>query len=172
MERQDFSLVEALEYFKAYVLHSHITSYVPSGVVNDILTQTNPDGKRSKWIVVILEYDMEINPTKLIKGQGLAKLMAESNFHALDINFVAALEQEDLATPKVSENFVTSPWCVDIVYVLQNLQASPSLRKTKAIFLKLKVVKFYILDQALYWKDVGGILLNCLLKDEEDKIMK
>jgi len=46
------------------------------------------------------------------------------------------------------------------------------LKKTKVRFLKLKALKFCILDEALYWKDVGGILLNCLLKDEEDKIME
>jgi hypothetical protein len=35
----------------------------------------------------------EIKPTKLIKGQGLEKLMAESNFHALDINFLATVDE-------------------------------------------------------------------------------
>ena len=44
------------------------------------------------WIAVILEYDLEIKPTKLIKGQGLARLMAESNFEALDINMINALD--------------------------------------------------------------------------------
>ena len=38
---------------------------------------------------------MEIKPTKLIKGQGLAKLMAESNLHALDINLIAAMSEEN-----------------------------------------------------------------------------
>jgi len=28
------------------------------------------------------------------------------------------------------------------------------------------------MDQALYWKDVGGILLNYLLEDEADKMME
>lgn len=55
---------------------------------------------------------------------------------------------------------------------MQNLQAPPSLAKTKACFLKLKVVKFCILDQDLYCKDAGGILLNFLLKYEEDKVME
>jgi hypothetical protein len=36
--------------------------------VKDILTQLDPEGKRGKWIVVLLEYDLEIKPTKLIKG--------------------------------------------------------------------------------------------------------
>jgi len=35
-----------------------------------------------------LEYYIEIKPTKLIKGQGLAKLMAESNYQALDITLL------------------------------------------------------------------------------------
>jgi hypothetical protein len=42
--------------------------------VKDILTQPDPKGKRGKWIVVLLEYDLEIKPTKLIKGQGISKL--------------------------------------------------------------------------------------------------
>jgi hypothetical protein len=95
MEKQAFSLVKAIKDFRVYILHSHIIAYVPNSVVKDILTQNSPDGKRGKWIVVILEYDIEIKPTKLIKGQGLAKLMVESNFHALDINFLAALDEQE-----------------------------------------------------------------------------
>ena len=76
MEKQAYALVKALKDFRVYILHSHIIAYVPSTVVKDILSQ-DPNGKRRKWIVVILEYDLEIKPTKLIKGQGLAQLMAE-----------------------------------------------------------------------------------------------
>ena len=65
---------------------------MPHSVVIDILTQ-DPDGKIGKWIVVILEYELEIKPTKLIKGQGLAKLMVESNFQALDINMFNTLDE-------------------------------------------------------------------------------
>ena len=72
MEKQAFALVKALKDFRVYILHSHIISFVPNLVVKDILTQ-DPDGKRGKWIAVILEYDLEIKPTKLIKGQGLAR---------------------------------------------------------------------------------------------------
>ena len=61
-------------------------------MVKEILSQ-DPDGKRGKWIATILEYDLEIKPKKLIKGQGLAQLMAESNLQALDINMVGALDE-------------------------------------------------------------------------------
>jgi hypothetical protein len=173
MEKQDFSLVKAIKYFRVYILHSHTIAYVPNAVVKDILTQDNPDGRRGKWIVVILEYDIEIKPTKLIKGQGLAKLMDESNFHALDINFLAAVdEQEEQETPNVKEVFLNSPWYADLIFVLHNLQAPPGLTKTKARFIKLKALKYCILDENLYWKDPGGILLNFLLKDEADKVLQ
>jgi hypothetical protein len=173
MEKQAFALVKAIKDFRVYILHSHTIAYVPNAVVKDILTQDNPDGRRGKWIAVILEYDIEIKPTKLIKGQGLAKLMAESNFHALDINFLAAVdEQEEQATPHVREVFSNSPWYADLIFVLHNLQAPPGLTKTKDRFLKLKALKFCIMDGNLYWKDAGGIFLNCLLKDEADKALQ
>ena len=77
MEKQALVLVKAIKDFRVYILYSHIISYVPNLVVKDILTQNGPDGKRGKWIATILEYDIEIKPTKLIKCQGLAKLMVE-----------------------------------------------------------------------------------------------
>ena len=105
MEKQAFALVKALKDFRVYILHSHIISFVPNSVVKDIITQ-DLDGKRGKWIVVILEYDLEIKPNKLIKDQGLARLMAESNFEALDINMLDALdEQEEFSTPIVEDHF-------------------------------------------------------------------
>ncbi len=80
MEKQAFALVKAIKDFRVYILYSHIIAYVPNLVVEDILTQGGPYGKKGKWIATILEYDIEIKPTKLIKGQGLVKLMAESNY--------------------------------------------------------------------------------------------
>ena len=95
MEKQAFSLVKAIKYFRVYILHSHIISYVPNVVVKYILTRDNPDGRKGKWIVVILEYYIDIKPNKIIKGQGLAKLMVESNFHSLDINFIDVVDEQE-----------------------------------------------------------------------------
>jgi hypothetical protein len=120
----------------------------------------------------MLEYDMEINPTKLVKGQGLEKLMAQSNFDLLGINSIAIFSVDAKPTPQVSQNFLSSPWYSDLIYILQNLQAPPDLSKTKAIFFKLKAVKFCIIDGFFYWKDPRVALLNCLLEDEAKQIIK
>ena len=68
IKKQALALVKALKDFRVYILHSHILAYVPNVVVKDVLMQTDPEGRRGKWIVALLEYDVEIKPTKLIKG--------------------------------------------------------------------------------------------------------
>jgi ribonuclease HI len=68
VEKQAYALVKSLKAFRVYVLHSKIIAYVPSTSVKDILIQPDIDGRRGKWIAKILEFDLEIKPTKLIKG--------------------------------------------------------------------------------------------------------
>ena len=87
MEKQAYACVKALKEFKVYILHSHSIVFVPSTAIKDILTQAETDGRRAKWIAILLKYDIEIKPTKLVKGQGLAKLMIHSNCEALGVNF-------------------------------------------------------------------------------------
>jgi hypothetical protein len=53
------------------------------------LIQPDSDGRRGKWLAKIQEYDLELKPTKLVKGKGLEKLLAESNFRALGINLLS-----------------------------------------------------------------------------------
>ena len=69
--------MKALKIFRIYVLHSKVISFVPNAAVKDVLTQPDSEGKRGRWIAKIMEYDVEIRPTKLVKGQGLDKLLVE-----------------------------------------------------------------------------------------------
>ena len=68
MEKQAYALVKALKDFRVYILHSHIISHVTTSAVKGILTQPDLEGRREKWIATLLEYDIDIRPTKLIKG--------------------------------------------------------------------------------------------------------
>ena len=117
MEKQAYALVKALKYFRIYILHSHIISYVPSNVVKSILTQPDPEGRRAKWNAVILEYDIEIKPTKLIKGQGLDKMMIDSHYDSLHLNFLASQSNQLDVDMQVIPDFALSPWYADIVYM-------------------------------------------------------
>jgi len=52
------------------------------------------------------------------------------------------------------------------------LQAPPELSEKKARLLKLKETNFCMVNQALYSKDPGGILLSYLLEEEVENTIK
>ena len=69
------------------------------------------------------------------------------------------------------ERYLLSPWYKDIVYFLQTLQCPPNMEKYEMRDFKLKSIKYCILNQTLYWKYLGGIVLNCVDENESHKIM-
>ena len=145
-------MVKALKFFRIYVLHSKFISYVPNAVVKDVLTQPDSEGKRGKWIAKIMEYDVDIRPTKLVKGQGLAKLLAESNCQALGLHVMAKeLAQEEdqaiLEREKIMDYYSASTWYADIVYFLLFLQCPEHLDRKAARYLKLKATKYCLVEE-------------------------
>eukprot|EP00253_Pinus_taeda_P007734 PITA_07734 len=64
----EHTMAAALKEFRVYILHSHVLAYVLNAAVKDVLVQADPEGRRGKWIAALLEYDIEIKPTKLVKG--------------------------------------------------------------------------------------------------------
>ena len=128
--------------------------------------QLDTEGKRGRWIEKILEFDIEIKPTKLIKGQGLGRLMADSNCKVLNLSLT------DINVPQFDGKLIPypdlfeSPWYQDIVYFLKNLSCPLEMEKSKKRALKLKAIKYCIIGQGLYWKDSSGLLLKCLDEDE------
>jgi hypothetical protein len=116
MEKQAYAMVKALKTFRTYVLHSKIITYVPTSYIKDILVQSDSDGKRGRWLAKIQEFNLEIKPTKLVKGQGLEKLLAESNFRVLSINNLQGYEEgvdmnefnEPTSEIRIEEKFVSS----------------------------------------------------------------
>jgi len=72
---------------------------------------------------------------------------------------------------QINSKLAECSWYKDVIYFLQNLQPPVGLEKAKVRSLKLKVVKYCIVDHVLYWKDPTGILLKCLDVEEAKKIM-
>ena len=54
-----------------------------------------------------MEYDVEIKPTKLVKGHGLARLLAYSNCESLGLHLIASQPiQEELQIRKDKEEIM------------------------------------------------------------------
>jgi len=164
--------------FRNYVLHPKVIACVPNSVVKDILVQATIEGKRGKWIAKIHEYDMEIKPTKLVKGQGLEKLLTYANCVAMGVSLVAPIfyQPKESTTPlevlsKVCPNFFASPWYKDVIFFLQYLKCPDHLERYQACSLKLKAIKYCILHGKLYWKDPRGISLTCVTKEQTTEII-
>jgi hypothetical protein len=179
MEKQAYAMVKALKDFRTYVLHSKIIAYVPTSAVKDILVQADSDGKRGRWIAKIQEFDLDFKPTKLVKGQGLAILLAESNFQALGMNNAQEEEgwidmneiDDQIIENKIEEKFISSDWYKDIVTYLLTLKCPDELSSSKSRTLKLHAVKYCISEKKLYWKDPLGFLLVCLVESETEEVI-
>jgi hypothetical protein len=141
IEKHAYALIKSLKDFRIYILQSKVIAYVPSSSVKDVLTQPDIDGKRAKWITKLIEFDIEVNPTKLVKGQGLARLLTEENHELLDINFIrensTSLQTEVAAegqhnNQQVAENLSSCEWYSIIIHFLQNIEVPPKLSMTQA----------------------------------------
>jgi hypothetical protein len=119
--------------------------------VKDILIQLDIDGRRRKWIAKILEFDLEINPTKLVKGQGLAKLLVESNCKYLGVNFINTCskgQQADFSdkNPQDSPPLAECTWYKDVIFFLQELRPPDSMGRSKARALNIKAIRYCLID--------------------------
>ena len=155
IEKRAYALIKSLKAFRIYILHAKVLAYVPSAAVKDVLTQPNIDGKRAKWNSKLIEFDIEAKSTKLVRGQGLAKLMAKENCDLLGMNFIcitsanlqteiAAAEavQEQNDNQQVAENLSSCEWYSGIIHFLQNLEVPPGHTPNQARALKLNHLNF------------------------------
>jgi hypothetical protein len=140
LEKKAYVMVKELKAFKAYILHPKVIAYVPTTTVKEILIQPDNDGRRGKWLDKIQEYDLEIKPTKLVKGQGLAKLFVESNLKSLGINHFDSknplpdIEEIDdqVPTTQVDDKLSSSPWYNNVVSYLFTFQCLADMTPVKA----------------------------------------
>jgi hypothetical protein len=157
LEKQAYALIKSLKAFRVYILQAKVIAYVPSSSVKDVLIQPDIDGKRSKWIAKLIEFDVEIKPAKLLKGQGLAKLLVEENCKLLEINLVSinannvqSSEDKGSEEMQVSTHIGNCKWYKHIIHFLQTLLVPSDLTKTQGRALKLKAMNFCINSNLLF----------------------
>ena len=150
LEKQAYALIKSLKDFRVYILQAKVIAFVPSSSVKYVLMQPDIDGKRSKWIENLIEFDVEIKPTKLVKGQGLAKLLAEENCKLLEINLVSvnaeniqSSEDKGSEEMQVSAHLANCKWYSHILYFLQNLSVPSDLKKNSRERFKAQSHKFF-----------------------------
>ena len=94
-----------------------------------------------------MEYDIDIKPTKLVKGHGLAKILADSNCRALGIYLVENQSMEEGLpvgenNEQIYEKYADSLWYNNLLYFLLYLQCPPDVTKSEFRSLNLRAMKY------------------------------
>ncbi|GLJ23908.1 hypothetical protein SUGI_0454280 [Cryptomeria japonica] len=76
LEKQAFALVRAVKKFRRYILRSKIYVIVLDQAVKSLLMQSELGEHRGKWMAILQEFDLEMHPMKLVRGQGFSHAMA------------------------------------------------------------------------------------------------
>jgi hypothetical protein len=169
MEKQSYALVKSLKHFRVYIGYSKVVGYVPHSAVKDILGQHDCLGVRGKWVSKIQEYDLEIKPTKLIKGQGLAQMLTEGNEQVLDL--VCQNSQSRPALSSELQKLEQHQWYADIIFFLSNLTCPSHLIGHKRRALRLKAAKYCIIQDGLGWRNPDGVILRCVDELESKRLL-
>ena len=148
--KQAFTVLRVAKHFWPYLLRLHAKIIVPHSAFRYLLILKVPRDRRGNWLTSLQEYDLEINPTKLVKGQGLCKLVVED----LDSqeeeegweNEVDMMQREVLYIPAS-----TNSWYNDLKYYLTHGRSPCHLDAWKRQALKLKYSRYQMIDGVLFW---------------------
>jgi len=145
VDKQAYAMFKAIKHFRLYMLKSKTNVIVPFLAVRNLLFQKDLGEKRAKWVTALQEYDLEIKPSKIVRGQGLCKLVAEGNDEAMQAKDVKKVELEEgilQSTVNVIEQNQDS-WYSDLRQLLDTRIPHEGLDPKQKRALRLKSIPAY-----------------------------
>jgi hypothetical protein len=126
---------------------------------------------RGNWMVVVQEFDLDIKSAKLVKGQGLCKLVAEAqdqvNEDSRWENELALWCSEDLYVPPRHES-----WYGKLIYLLLHRTCPENLNPKERRALRMKSTQYRFINSVLFHVNYDWALLICLKCEDIDKVPK
>ena len=171
IDKQTFAIFKYVRHLRPYILRSHTKIIVPHTAVRALLIQKEPGDRRGNWLTTFQEYDLEIKLAKLVKGQGLCKIVAEAQDLQMEQeegweNEVDLMQNEVLYMPTS-----TNSWYNDMKYYLTHKSSPNHLDSHKKRDLRLKYAEYQLIDGVLFWKNYDQVLLRFLEKDDAKHIL-
>ena len=159
-------MYKAIKHYRPFLLKAHTKVIVPFSAVRQLLIQRELVEKRANWVTTLQEYDLEIKPAKIVRGQGFCRLLVgASNIpesgdteHIEEINQVSITDFESQYA--------------DLIFYLKNGHAPPNLSYKNKRAIRLKSKTFVIIDDVLFRKNYDSVLLRCLEKPEAQKVLQ
>jgi hypothetical protein len=167
VDQQAYAIFKAVKHFRSYLLTSRTKIIVPYLSVRNLLVQKELGEKRANWVTSLQEFDLEIIPAQIVRGQGLCKLVVDSETEQKEDNMS---EQHDQNLICCTQNLV-SPWYDDIRHYLQHGSSPRHLDPAKRRALRLKSASFHLINGVLFRQSFDGVLMRCLENDEAEKVL-
>eukprot|EP00253_Pinus_taeda_P018495 PITA_18495 len=166
VEKQAFSVYKAIKHYRPFLLKAHTKVIVPLSAIRQLLIQRELGEKRANWVTTLQEYDLEIKPAKIVRGQGFCRLLAgASNIpESGDTDHIEEINQ-------ISITDFESQYA-DLIFYLKNGHAPPNLSCKNKRAIRLKSKNFVIIDDVLFRQNYDSVLLRCLEKPEAQKVLQ
>jgi hypothetical protein len=170
IDRQAYIVFKAVKHFRSYLLKSRMKFIVPYPAVMNLLVQKELGENRANWVTSLQEYDLEITPSQIVRGQGLFKLVVDSEAGQQEESDTPNLGQSDQSLICCTQSLV-SPWYDDIRFFLEHGSAPRHLDPAKRRALRLNSASFHLVNGILFCQNSNGVLMRCLEKDEAKKVL-
>ena len=132
VEKKVYAIFKALKNFRPFLLKTHTKIIVPYSAVRQLLIQREVGEKRVNWVIALQEYDVEIHPAKIFKGQGLCRMLTWASHLPTEED-----QSNEIQLSEVSLNDSQSQY-VDLKFFLKNGYAPLYLNYTAKRALRLK----------------------------------
>ena len=103
MEKKVLVVVRALKKLR-HLSHNKVHLLVPHASVKEFLSNKDINEKRDGWITKVMEYDMDIKITKLVRGKGLCVEFLSSFDIVEEVSLL--IENEQLFEDENQKNWI------------------------------------------------------------------
>ena len=100
INKHAYTIYKSIKHFRPYLLKSKMKMIVRYAGIRNVLVQKELGEKRTHQMTALQEYDLEIKPSKIVKGQALCLLTAQPNDPVQEQQWI---QEEDMSidTPEV-----------------------------------------------------------------------
>jgi hypothetical protein len=161
IEKCVLAVVHVVQWFCHYPLFHKTTIITIVNLFQYVLTQRVIDGKISRWIVILQEFDLDFISEKSKKSLVFAELISE-----LSIESSGVMPEESPIRGDMFFIASSDPSYKDILVYPQTLKCPTSASHDERCRICHQAKNYLILDDTLYRGGVDYILCQCLTHEE------
>lgn len=151
VEKKVLDVVKILNKFRNFLSHNKIHLQVAHPSVKDFLLSKDLNEKWVGWITRFMEYDVDFQVTKLVRGKVLCQQLAKEDISVMDQE-----KESTLVNVGTIDNGITS-WLSEMSHFLKTRECPPNLCSTKRRYFRLQSIPFIFTDDVFYRKDHSGV---------------